>query len=459
MMKKVKKMNKIFKPFIAFFKGIYHLIDKLIVIPISRMIYRINELSRNNSGRFEKVLNRPNVLIYVSLFCAIALFILIDTKAVNLVTDEAEILSDQPVNVIYNKEAYVVEGVPESVDITLIGRKSDLYLAKQLGEHEVVLDLSGYGVGTYKVKLKYNHSIESVDYKLDPSTVTVKISEKVSSVKSLSYDLLNEDKLDNKLSIKSITLDRNEVIVKGSAETLNKIAKVKALVDLEAAKLTEKGTYTVDSIVLAAYGTDGEKIDNVEIVPSKISASVVVDSYYMELQVKVVTEGTLTTGYAISSATSSVTKVGVYGDESILKNLNYIEAKVDINKLNTDKVFSVTLSKPAGVRYMTETSTNVEVKLETESSKEIDNIPIETANLATGYSVSALSESDRIISVIAKGVTSVLDSVDSSKIKAYIDLSGYNAGTYDAPVKVSYDDVRVTLVPKTTTVKVKIIKG
>ena len=126
---------KIFKPIIKLFKFIYSLIDKYIVVPISRLVYRINELSRNNSGKIERILNRPNVLIYISLFCAIIVFVLIDTKSINLLSDEAEILSDQKVNVIYNEEAYVIEGVPKSVDITLIGRKSDLYLAKQIGEH------------------------------------------------------------------------------------------------------------------------------------------------------------------------------------------------------------------------------------------------------------------------------------------------------------------------------------
>ena len=318
------------------------------------------------------------------------------------------------------------------------------------------MDLSGYGVGTYKVKLKYNHSVESVDYKLDPGTVTVKISEKVSDVKTLDYDLLNEDKLDKKLSIKSVELDRNEVIVKGSKETLDKVAKVKALIDLEAAKLSEKGTFTVDSIILVAYGSDGKKIDNVEIVPAKISASVTVDSYYVELPVKVVTTGTINSGYALSSVTSSVSKVGVYGDEAEIKKLSYIEAKIDINKLNSNKKFNVTLTKPAGVRYLSETNTTVEVKLDTESSKEFSNIIIESINLGTGYSVNAISEEDRTIEVIAKGVSSVLDTVDTSKIKAYIDLSGYGPGTYDVPVKVSSDDVRITLVPKRATVKVKI---
>ena len=172
-------MMKIFKPFIKLIKLIYSLIDKYIVVPISRLVYRINELSRNNSGKIERILNRPNVLIYVSLFCAIIVFVLIDRKSINLLSDEAEILSGQKVNVIYNEEAYVIEGVPSAVDITLIGRKSDLYLAKQIGEHEVVLDLSDYKPGTYKVKLQYNHSIDTVNYKLDPSTINVKISKKV----------------------------------------------------------------------------------------------------------------------------------------------------------------------------------------------------------------------------------------------------------------------------------------
>ena len=291
-------MMKIFKPFIKLIKFIYSLIDKYIVVPISRLVYRINELSRNNSGKIERILNRPNVLIYVSLFCAIVVFVLIDRKSINLLSDEAEILSGQKVNVIYNEEAYVVEGVPSSVDITLIGRKSDLYLAKQIGEHEVVLDLSDYKPGTYKVKLQYNHSIDTVNYKLDPSTINVKISKKVSVEKDIEYDLLNEDKLNKKLSIKSVKLDRNSVYVRGSEETLNKIAKVKALIDLKTANLTEKGTFTVDSIMLVAYASDGSIIENIETVPAKINASVTVDSYYAELPIKITTTGNLKNGYA-----------------------------------------------------------------------------------------------------------------------------------------------------------------
>ena len=110
-------MSKIFSPIIALFKFIYKIIDKFIVVPISRLVYRLNELSRNNSGKFEKILNRPNVLIYVSLLCAIALFILIDSKTISLVSNEAEVLTDQVVNVIYNFYKNIETKYPDFVQI------------------------------------------------------------------------------------------------------------------------------------------------------------------------------------------------------------------------------------------------------------------------------------------------------------------------------------------------------
>ena len=453
-------MKKILKPFIAILKFIYTILDKLIVTPISKLIYRISKLGKNKTSKLEVLLNRPIVLLYVSLICAIGMFYLIDSKVISLVDNEAEIITDQKVNIIYNEENYVVEGVPSSVDITLIGSKSNLYLAKQIGDHKVVLDLTNYEPGTYKVKLKYNHSMNNVSYKLDPSTVSIKISEKESQVFNLSYDLVNENKLDKKLNINSVKLDKNEVIVKGSKETLDTISNVKALIDIEKAGLTNKGEYDVDSIKLVAYDNNGNKVKNVEMVPNKITAKIKVDSYSVDLPVKVVTTGNITTGYALNSINSTVNKVTVYGDQSVLDTLTYIEAPIDITGLSTDKTFNgVTLTKPAGVRYMSDNTTSVTVTLDQESSKEFTGIVIESRNLANGYVASALSESDRTISVIAKGVTSALESLDTSKIKAYIDLTGYTEGTYEVEVKLETDDSRFTLLSTTNKVKIKITKS
>lgn len=453
-------MNKMIKLFVNFFKGIYRIIDKLIVTPISKLIYKFNEMLKNNSGKIEKLLNRPNVLIYVSLISAIAIFLVIDMQVLDLTNQEAEIISGQEVKVVYNQEEYVVEGVPETVDITLIGSKSNLYLAKQIGEHEVLLDLTGYTIGTYKVKLTYNHSITSVNYKLDPTTVTVKISKKESAIKPLTYDILNEEK-DSKLTINDVELDRSEVIVKGSKESLEKVAKVKALIDLKKAGITEKGEYDVDSVTLVAYDNEGNKMENIEVVPNKVSAKLKIDSYFVELPVKVVTgEGKLTKGYAISSITNTVTKVEVYGEKEVIDSLTYIEAPIDINGLSTDKTFNVNLEKPNGVRYMSETNAKVTITVGPEASKTFEGIAVESINLANDFSVTAATEEDRTIDVIVKGVQSALDNLDPSQIKAYIDLSGYNtAKSYEVDIKLSIDDPRFTLVSTKQKVNINVVKN
>ena len=450
-------IKKILKPFISLFKLIYRIVDKLIVTPISRLIYKINEISRDNSGKLEKILNRPNVLIYVSLICAIAVFLLVDSKVINLTEKEAEIITDQKVEVVYNEEAYVVEGIPESVDIILIGSKSTIYLANQLGEHKVVLDLTNYGTGTYKVKLKYNHSVQSVDYKLDPSTVTVKISEKVSEVKSLSYDLMNEDKLDSKLSISDVQLDTNEVIVKSSEEILSKVAVVKALIDASQIDLTESGKYKIENVTLIAYDELGNKLSNVEMVPSKVSATVTIDSYHASKQVKVVTKGTMSNGKAIASISSSVKEVVIYGEKSVIDNINFIEAEMPIDELSSDKSLTVNLIKPSGVRYMSDTTTKITVKVGEQAQRTIDGISVEVDNLNENYTANAATAEDKLVSVIVKGVSSVInDEIDASKIRAYVDLAGLKKGTHTVPVIVEIEDERITVQSTKTEINVKI---
>ena len=88
-------------------------------------------------------------------------FIVIDQKIVTFSQNSAEVLRSIPVTAIYNEEAYVVEGLPETVDITLIGSKTDLFIAKQMSTYDVSIDLTGLKPGQHKVNIKYNQSLPS----------------------------------------------------------------------------------------------------------------------------------------------------------------------------------------------------------------------------------------------------------------------------------------------------------
>lgn len=456
MSKKKLITKKRFMPLRKFLRGLYKLLDKIIITPLSSIVYRLNKIVKKNMGVLETLYSKPHALLITSLVFAVGAFLLIDSKAINLVETESEMLTAQPVAVVFNEEKYVVEGLPETVDIILMGRKSDLYLAKQLGEHKVVLDLSDYKTGEYTVKLKYNHSVESVTYRLLPASVTVKISEKMSSIKSLSYDLLNQDKLDSKLNVSEVSLNESEVYVKGSAETLAKVATVKALIDPSTLELNEARTYDVDKLPIVAYDENGKLVENVEVVPSTASAKIKVDSFYVDLPVKVIPVGTFATGYAISSVTSSVSTVRVYGDQTAISKLSYIPAEIDVDGLSADKKFIVTLSKPSGVRYMSESTTSVNVKVANESTIEVDGISVEAINLSSGYTAATVNQDETKCTVIVKGVEDVIKAINSTQIKAYVDLSGYGPGTYDVPLIVEGEELMATYTAKMKTVQIKI---
>ena len=456
-MKKIFK--KIGKFFAKVFKVLYRIIDVILVTPISKAVYFVGDKLSSKNGNLDKFLNKPNTLIYVSLICAFAAFFAVDRKVINLVETEAIVLSNQPVVAEYNEEAYVVEGIPETADIVLMGRKSDLYLAEQLGDHKLSLDLTGLSAGTHKVNIKYNNPIKSLDYKVDPSRATIVIYPKVSASRTVTTDILNKDKLGSTLVISSIKLDRDEVIIKSYKEKLEKVASVKALVDVNALNANSAGTYTLENVKLIAYDEKGTEIKDIEIVPGTITATVEISSPSKTVPVKVVPVGDVASGSAISSITSNVNNITLYGEEDVLKDISEIEVEIDVNGLSKDKTFQETIVKPTGVISMSDTAITIKVKMEGETSKEFKDIPIVFEHLDTNkYKPLAKNASDTKVDVVVKGVKSVLDKLDSKDIKAYVDLSDLEPGTYEVPVMVTGSDLKLSYSSRTTKIEVIIAK-
>lgn len=450
-------MKKIIKGIGNFFHAIGMFFDKKIIIPITKLILKITEKFDKSSRKVENWLSKTSTLLFISLIIAIITFIVIDQKKLFFSESSAEILKSQPVQVIMNEEAYVVEGLPEEVDITLIGRKADLYFAKQSPSHDVVVDLTGLKPGTHKVNIKYNQALASIDYNVNPSTATVIIYPKISETRTLTYDLLNQDSLDSKLVIDNVSISTDKVVIKGAEYQLKKVATVKALIDINNLVKQEVGVITINDIALKAYDENGNVVD-VEIVPEKINADITISSPSKELPIKVIPVGNVAFGKAISSINSSETSVTVYGDEETLNSLTYIPVEVDVNDLNSNKQYKMELEKPVGIKYMSVNNITVNVGLDNSTSKDLAGIDIKYRNLADGYSVQGVSANDTSVTVTLKGVESVIKNITTDDVAAYLDLSGYGEGTHEVDVLVTGDDVKVEYVVKTKKVKVKITK-
>ena len=451
----MKMLKNIGRTLAAVVRSIFKWIDRHIITPLTKFVLFISEKTGAKTGKFERWLTRKNTLIILSLILAIGFFFVVDSKSIILVDSSAEVLYDQKVEATYNREAYVVEGLPETVDVTMIGGTAELYLAKQLASGTVKVDLTNYKEGTHKVNLKYDSTINSVNYKLDPSTVTVIIYPKVSKTVNVDVDVLNKSALDSKLAVQSVTIDQEEVIIKGAEHTLEKVSTVKALVDIKNIIDPKAGVTTLNDVKLVAYDNEGNVVD-VEIVPNKVTATVSIVSPSKEVPIKVIPKGTVAFGKAISSMTSSISKVTVYGEESVLEELQYIPIEIDVNGLSENKTFDVKITKPQGVRDISETDAQVSISLGTEVSKEIEDVYIETINLNPNYKAVALGENSSKISVIVKGTREVIDSIDASNIKAIVDLSEYGEGDHEVEIEVTGDELKATYTPKTTKIKIRI---
>ena len=458
-------MKKVLKAIARFFMVIYRLIDRLIVTPISRLIFNIKEYLKSHNLKLDYVFNRPNFMIYVSLILAVIVFLLIDSKVINLVESEAEVITNVPVTVNYNEEAYVVEGIPDTVDIVLIGRKSDIYLAKQLGTNNVILDLSDYEArdSAYRVYLSYTKSIDSIDYKLDPSYVSVTIKDKISEIKTLNYDLINEQYLSEELSVESVELSQSEVVVKGSEDAIREIATVKALIDLSNSSLSDVGTYTIDDILVVAYNSQGEVLDNIEIVSSTLTATVNLDTYSKSVPIEVRTTGTLVTGKAIASIlinNSNAYSITIYGDEEEISNITSVPVTINVDGegANGTRSYNVRIDRPTGVRALSENNASITVTFGDERQKELEITTISSRNLASGYTANIVGTNS--VPVIVKGVQSVIDGIDASDINAYIDLEGYTEpGEYDVEVKIENNDPKLNFVASASTIRVRITQN
>ena len=450
-------MKKISKSVINFFKTIFRFFDRWIITPITKLFVNCTHFFSNRGSKLEKFLVNRQTLVVISLIFAVITFYAIEEKHISLVDNSAEVLYNQKVNVKYNEASLVVEGVPDKVDVTLIGRKMDVYLAKQYPFDGVTLDLTGYTPGSYSVGFKYEQAVPSVAYKIDPSSVNIRIYEKSAAHKEVSTDVIHKDNLDSKLYIDSIVLDTDNVTVNGAAHKLEEVASVKAMVDVDKITKVEVGTTTLSEIPLIAYDSDGNKLD-VEIVPSTVSAAIKITSPSKEVPVKLEVKGELD-GVAIKSLTPSVNTVIVYGNQDIINTIEYLPVSIDVSGIKEDKTYSINLTKPTGIREISVKTLTVELKVGDIISREIPSIPINAVNLLDGYSVQVVGESNRTVNVIVNGSETAVNSVEATCLNAYVDLSNLVEGEHSVQVQVKGNDTTVTYTPRVKEIKVVISKA
>ena len=142
----------------------------------------------------------------------------------------------------------------------------------------------------------------------------------------------------------------------------------------------------------------------------------------------------------------------------MLAELKSVPVEVDVKDLKEDREYKLSLKKPVGVNAMSVNNVTVGITLGDSVDKEISGINIEYRNLNDNYAVQGISQEDTMVSVIVKGVSTVINSIRTEDVVAYLDLKGYGEGEHEVAVEVDQTDSRVQYVPKTKKVKIRIVR-
>lgn len=339
-------------------------------------------------------------------------------------------LASQKVTAKYNSDVFELSGLPATADCTVTGDATSVTNAATSSTGVIVADLEGLTEGTHEVKLTAEGFGSGVSVKIDPSNVTVTLKKKTTQQFDLSYDFINQDKMDSIYSVGTPEFEYTKVNVRASKDTLDTIAFVKALIDVsgQTADFTQEAK-------LVAYDANGQPV-TADIVPSTVNVTVPVTSPNKTVSIEAEVTGEVPDGKAIESISMDQQTVTIYGSESVLGQIDKVVVTLNASSLTKDTSTVLRpITLPTGVNSSNINQVTMTVTLGEGVSKTIDGVKINYKNNVNNYKASQ-PDNKTTTSVTVFGTQANVDAITADDINVYVDMKDAQPGVQDFPLQV-----------------------
>ena len=373
----------------------------------------------------DKVLFNEKYSKVVSLVLAVLLYAIVNYNALSTSFQSSlrysKTLSDVTVLAKYNSDTFEISGLPEKVDVILTGDAANVTSAANAENGTVICDLDGLTEGEHEIKLTTEGYGNNVNVVVNPTNVNVVMKKKTTRQFDISYDFINQDKMEQIYSGGTPEFEYTKINVRASKDTLDSIAFVKALIDVSG----QSADFEQDA-VLVAYDSSGKPV-NADIVPNTVHVKVPVTSPNKSVNIQVQVSGEVPDGKAIDSITMDQQTVTIYGSETTLANIDQVVVTLDAGTLTKDSTVLRPIVLPAGVTSATNTQVTMNITLADAEEKTIDDIPINVINNNKHYKASQ-PDNKTTTSVTVKGTKNNIDKLAADDINVYIDMKDVQPG-------------------------------
>jgi len=373
----------------------------------------------------DKVLFNEKYSKVVSLVLAVLLYAIVNYNALSTSFQSSlrysKTLSDVTVLAKYNSDTFEISGLPEKVDVILTGDAANVTSAANAENGTVICDLDGLTEGEHEIKLTTEGYGNNVNVVVNPTNVNVVMKKKTTRQFDISYDFINQDKMEQIYSAGKPEFEYTKINVRASKDTLDSIAFVKALIDVSG----QSADFEQDA-VLVAYDSSGKPV-NADIVPNTVHVKVPVTSPNKSVNIQVQVSGEVPDEKAIDSITMDQQTVTIYGSETTLANIDQVVVTLDAGTLTKDSTVLRPIVLPAGVTSATNTQVTMNITLADAEEKTIDDIPINVINNNKHYKASQ-PDNKTTTSVTVKGTKNNIDKLAADDINVYIDMKDVQPG-------------------------------
>lgn len=389
----------------------------------------------------------------ISLLVAGILYMTINFSNTGLLAlDSTYTIKSHAVTLEADLDIYEVVGFEKEVDVILTGKSGQVSAAKSSANTKVVLDLSGLQTGEHTVKFTPVNFSNQVSVTTKPESATIKIRKKETAKFNITHDYLNLNKMDERYFPEDPIFENSEVLVRASAQTIDSIAYIKALIDVKNA--TE--TFETEAN-LYAYNVNGEKIE-VDIIPRITKVSVPISSPKKTVAIKVVPQGIIPNDQSIESISLDHSSIELYGVQSVLDKTDEIKVNIDASKLDSDKKIYENITLPSGIRHASVSKVNIDIKLGEKKSKVLKNMPVAFANNINGYKTKLDNPDQSEVDVTIYGSEKVIEAIDEENFgRIYFDMAGVNPGNATLALLVDTSHYLITYELEFDEIKMEVV--
>jgi len=350
----------------------------------------------------------------------------------------------------------IMSEIPQNV--TLVLRAPNSVWTQLNNNQEAVsawVDLSNLGPGVHDVAVQVQITPRLVRLiRQDPESLSINLDSIVSQVFPVTLIVQGEPPVG--YQSQTPMLDPSEVTVTGPESLVSIVKEARVRVDIT----NETQTIIKDETPLLLDG-EGRVVRGLTLSPDTVTITqpITLLGGYRYVIVRPVSVGQVASGYRLTNIfVSPVGKIVFSSDPELVNNLpGYVETQpIDLTGKEDDFETLVELNLPAGISVVGDPKVLVQVSIAAIESSLAISLPVEVIGLEPGLEALVAPTT---IDVILSGPVPILNTLGPADVRVVVDLSGYDAGTYQLipEVNILPEQIeKVSMLPATVEVTITV---